>query len=75
MATSWDSVNVQCPFYLFNDGRNVRCEGLWQYSSITTSFTSLRRRMEHMQRLCMGPYTQCALYRQLEKKYEEEDDQ
>lgn len=73
MATSWDSVHVQCPFYLFNDQKNVRCEGLWDGSTTTLSFTGLRRRLEHMQRLCMGPYTQCALYRQLAQKYEKEE--
>lgn len=72
MATNWEAVQVQCPFYLHHDKKNVRCEGLWGCSSMTITFTGVRRRLEHMQRLCMGPYTQCSLYSQLEKKYEED---
>lgn len=71
MATSWESVNVQCPFYRESNSRNLRCEGIWSGSSLTTTFTSPNRRLEYMEKLCMGCYTRCPLYGQIERKYEE----
>lgn len=71
MPTSWDSVNVQCPFYRQSSSRHLSCEGVWSASTIDTTFHSTRSRQELMERLCMSAYTQCPLYRQIEKKYEE----
>lgn len=72
MATSWDSVNVQCPFYKFNDSRSIRCEGIMGDSTITQTFLSPKKRVCYMEALCMGAYVRCALYGEIERKYEEE---
>ncbi|MBE6945254.1 MAG: hypothetical protein E7459_04100 [Ruminococcaceae bacterium] len=70
MATSWDAVNVQCPFYRQNDGLHILCEGIFPDSGITTTFTSRKKRAALMESYCMSCYTQCGLYRQIERKYE-----
>lgn len=71
MPTSWDECNVQCPFYRQNDGRNIRCEGIWPGSGITVTYSGPKVRLAHMERFCMSRYTRCQLYRQIQQKYEE----
>ena len=72
MPTTWESVEVRCPFYRENQQRQLTCEGLWPGSTQTViKFRGSGQTREHMQRLCMGRYTQCRLYGCIEEKYED----
>lgn len=71
MSTNWEDADVHCPFYRECDGRNIRCEGIWRGTRNTITFPGHHVRLNHMRKLCMSSYTRCALYRLIEKKYEE----
>ena len=70
---SFKQVDVQCPFYKYDDGRRrITCEGIIDKSSIALIY--LTRKDYDMQFLayCCENYKKCEVYRMLMQKYEEE---
>lgn len=62
MAT-WESVNVQCPFYRGNDDVSIRCEGFTGGETVTRRFPGAKPRKTCMERKCCGRYWDCPVYR------------
>ncbi len=76
MAEIWDSYRVQCPFYRVHEGRQIRCESLFDVGerngSTASIFRSEKRMHEHMERYCRNDYESCKLCKALYKiKYTE----
>lgn len=69
MATRWESVNVQCPFYLGNDDRTIRCEGLTEGETVTRRFSGAVKRKACMAKCCCGKYRECPVYKLVYMKY------
>ena len=49
MATSWESVDVGCPFYKASDGSFIRCEGIVGVS-VTLIFTGRQKKIAMLER-------------------------
>lgn len=69
MATSWESVDVGCPFYRESDGVYIRCEGIVGLS-MTTRFADRYRKMVVMERYCNRCWVECPLHKAIAAKYE-----
>lgn len=72
---SYIQVDIQCPFYKYDDGRRVvACEGVTDGSIISQRY---RRRSDwesQVRTFCCEHWQKCEVYRMLmENKYEEED--
>lgn len=70
---SYKQVNVQCPFYKFDDGkRRITCEGLVEDSSVALIYRKKRDFTAQVDVFCCKHYKRCEIYQALMKKYEEE---
>ena len=70
---SYKQVNVQCPFYKFDDGkRRITCEGLVEDSSVALIYRKKRDFITQVDAFCCKHYERCEIYQALLKKYEEE---
>lgn len=70
---SYKQVNVQCPFYKFDDGkRRITCEGLVEDSSVALIYRKKRDFTAQVDVFCCKHYERCEIYQALMKKYEEE---
>lgn len=69
MATSWESVDVGCPFYLASDGIYLRCEGLAGLS-MTIYFSDKQRKAVLMERYCNCRWEDCPFHKEVAALYE-----
>lgn len=68
---SYRQVDVQCPFYKYDDGtKRVTCEGITDDSSISLRFRKKEGWQQHMDIFCCRRYICCEIYRMLMGKYE-----
>lgn len=51
MATSWESVDVGCPFFRATDGSFIRCVGIAGVS-VTMIFTGRQERFAFLEQHC-----------------------
>ena len=71
---SFKQVDVQCPFYKYDDGRRrITCEGLIDKSSIVLSYLTRNDYDTQLLVFCCEHYKKCEIYRVLMEKYDEED--
>ena len=70
---SFKQVDVQCPFYKYDDGRRrITCEGLIDKSSIALIYLTRNDFDTQLFGFCCEYYKKCEVYRMLMEKYEEE---
>lgn len=60
---------VKCPFYSWEEGRQLCCEGVNAYSSLTVTFTTKEHRRSHERECCKKAWKECPLAQALEKKW------
>ena len=71
---SFRQVDVQCPFYKYDDGRRrITCEGLIDKSSIALIYLTRRDYDIQLTTFCCEHYKKCEIYRVLMEKYKEEE--
>lgn len=71
---SFRQVDVQCPFYKYDDGRRrITCEGLIDKSSIALIYLTRRDYDIQLTTFCCEHYKKCEIYRVLMEKYNEEE--
>ena len=75
--SSYNEVNVRCPFYLDDRMRRknyrITCEGISDHSTISQRFQNIETYKIQMKTFCCDRYTNCELYRILIEKEEYED--
>lgn len=70
---SFKQVDVQCPFYKYDDGRRrITCEGLIDKSSIALIYLTRRDYDIQLTTFCCEHYKKCEVYKMLMDKYKEE---
>ena len=70
---SFKQIDVQCPFYKYDDGRRrITCEGLIDKSSIALIYLTRNDFDTQLLVFCCEHYKKCEIYRVLMEKYEEE---
>jgi hypothetical protein len=66
--------NVGCPFYQYDDGRRLVCEGVFDESVLVSLFRNKSSCQSQMRIFCCDHFDKCEIYRMLMAlKYEEED--
>ena len=69
---SFLQVDVQCPFYRYDDGRRrITCEGVTDGSSLAMLFRSREDYDTQIRVFCCEKYENCEVYRMLMEKYED----
>lgn len=69
MGTSYESAQVRCPFYRYNDDRRISCEGTEDGSFLYLYFDQKGRRKKQMTKYCEEDYENCKIYQAVMKKY------
>ena len=70
---SYRQVHVQCPFYLYDDGkRRITCEGITDECTTALSFRKKKGYEIQMDTFCCSSYKNCEVFRMLSEKYKEE---
>ena len=60
---------VKCPFYSWEEGRQLCCEGVNPVSAATLTFTTKEQRREYEKIRCKRAWKECRLEMALEKKW------
>ena len=71
MATTYNDVEIKCPFFREQTSSCISCEGLTEDSIIKLWFALQASKDLHRNAFCQGKYNYCEIYRMLEAKYEE----
>ena len=67
---SYRQVDVQCPFYKYDDGkRRITCEGIIEDSSLALIYHNKSDYEIQFNVFCCEHYKKCELYRLLMDKY------
>ena len=69
----WGKSNVLCPFYMSDNkqAKQITCEWILPFSSITTRFVNKSDYMNQLIGICGKDYKSCPVYRSLmEEKYD-----
>lgn len=76
MAQRYESKDVVCPFYKYEKGGRLFCEGLYKSGSVCQTFGGNESKMAHKLRFCMDfeGYPTCPLYIAINGKYEVKDE-
>ena len=70
---SFRQVDVQCPFYQNDDGKQrILCEGVFPRSTLRITFRENDDFVKHIETCCCNRYTKCPVYLMLWDKWEEE---
>lgn len=76
---NYAEVYAQCPFFDKTDRGYIQCEGITQQSHTRTLFHDMddghpldADKAEYLKRYCFTGYEDCAIYKMLMTKYEEE---
>lgn len=72
MANSWESVDVECPFYRASDRIYIRCEGLAGLT-MTIYFSDKQRKAVLMERYCNCRWEDCPLHKAVDAQYGNSD--
>lgn len=65
-------VDVECPFYRWDDGkRRVACEGPVEKSILTLTFATAGDQRIQVDTFCCGRYQNCEISRMLTELYED----
>lgn len=59
MATMWDEVDVQCPFFISSSSHGIRCEGALADSTVSLRFRRQEQLREVFQDRCCGDFDLC----------------
>lgn len=63
---SYKQVDVQCPFYRWDDGKQrITCEGIINKSSIILSYRAKSDYLIQMDTFCCRHYDRCEVYQML----------
>ena len=63
---SYKQIEVQCPFYKFDDGkRRITCEGIIEDSSLALIYHNKNDYETQINVFCCQHYTKCEVYRLL----------
>ena len=60
---------VKCPFYSWEEGRQLCCEGVNPVSAATLTFTTKEQRRDYEKIRCKRAWRECPLAQALEKKW------
>ena len=72
---SYKQIEVQCPFYKFDDGkRRITCEGLIDDSSLALIYHNKQDYETQINVFCCKYYINCEVYRLLMDKYPDEEE-
>ena len=72
---SFKQVEVQCPFYKFDDGkRRITCEGITDDSSLALIYHNKKDYETQINAFCCQRYICCEIYRLLMDKYPDEEE-
>ena len=63
---------VKCPFYVWEEGNRLCCEGVSKESKIQILFTDKPVRMEYESRRCKNDWKTCPLAQALTLKWEKD---
>lgn len=69
MATQFDDVKVQCPFYIARKDKDIRCEGVEDDSTTVLNFSRKIDAKDYKCGHCDTDYHKCRIYRMLADKY------
>ena len=71
---SYKQIEVQCPFYKYDDGKlRITCEGIIEDSSLTLIYHNKTDYETQIDVFCCKHYKKCEVYRMLQyTKYEED---
>lgn len=61
---------VKCPFYSWEEGKKLCCEGVNACSSVQITFTNKEQRRAYEKMRCKMAWRECPLAQALEKKWE-----
>lgn len=70
MSTDYGCVNAKCPFYLNEEDRKIKCEGIQNGCVTTWEFSHRAEKKAKKTKHCDNNYQQCALYQLLDGQYE-----
>lgn len=70
MATNFSDVYIRCPFFLTEEGAEIRCEGLLPESQTVLRFKKREWKTKHLENCCREDYERCPLCKGLLEKYE-----
>ena len=72
---SYKQIEVQCPFYKFDDGkRRITCEGIIDDSSLALIYHNKHDYETQINTFCCQYYINCEVYRMLMDKYPNEEE-
>lgn len=63
---------VKCPFYVWEEGNRLCCEGVTEKSSVQILFADKSVRREYERRLCKKDWKNCPLAQALTLKWEKD---
>lgn len=66
-----NDADVLCPFYSNATEKGIMCEGVTDNSVLKLLFKQTKFMYAYRRIYCCGRYTDCNIYKMLEKKYEE----
>ena len=70
---SFWQVNVKCPYYKHDNGRDrITCEGLVPGASTQSAFLRKQDFIQQIETFCCEYYWRCEICTALDEKYEEE---
>ena len=73
LSGSYLQVNVLCPFYLKDDGKNqITCEGVSDDSKTVLVFRDKNAFMFRLAKFCCDQFESCEIHHILMEKYKEE---
>lgn len=61
---------VKCPFYSWEEGKKLCCEGVNAFSSVQLTFTTKEQRRSYERVICKKSWNTCPLAQALERKWE-----
>lgn len=61
---------VKCPFYSWEEGLKLCCEGMNTDCSVQVTFTTKQTRREYEKNFCKKGWKSCPLAQALEKKWD-----
>lgn len=71
MGTSYESAQVRCPFYRYDDKRRVACEGTEPESNLYLQFDRKEEKEKKMSEHCKDDFEACEIYKAILAKYQE----
>lgn len=70
MATQYNDVQVVCPFFIAQQDRIIKCEGVNDNNTIVLKFKDTASLNEYKEQFCDSCYQKCRVCKMLGEKYE-----